>query len=53
MQAAYLDRADAIPGKRRAFSLLLALPLVLLLWALLAFVLSVVLGQQPCIHVDC
>lgn len=41
--AAYLDRADAIPGKRRAFSLLLALPLVLLLWALLAFVLSVVL----------
>ncbi|EJD37734.1 hypothetical protein AURDEDRAFT_187983 [Auricularia subglabra TFB-10046 SS5] len=41
--ADYLDRANTIPGKQRAFSLLLALPLVLLLWALLAFVLSVVL----------
>ncbi|KZV96607.1 hypothetical protein EXIGLDRAFT_732643 [Exidia glandulosa HHB12029] len=41
--AGYLRRTESIPGSTYTFSLLLALPLVLLLWSLIAFVLSVVL----------
>ncbi|EJD37917.1 hypothetical protein AURDEDRAFT_173056 [Auricularia subglabra TFB-10046 SS5] len=41
--AAYLVRIDNIPGGKSAYAFLIALPLVLLLWALLAFVTSIIL----------